>query len=155
MLFFVYPNAIFHLHCTHFLPKQFCIPPCILTRIPSKLSCVFFVSNKNSLIYIYGVGQVWVQLVGFQGADARVILVLRDNIWNALSVLLVLPAFDGTGSLDYPQCWEVYHQTGSTLVSTSRFLEGNKEAKLKPTTFFTSIFQCFSVFILLLTPPGM
>ena len=31
-----------------------------------------------------------------------VILVLRDCIWNALALSLVLPALDGTGSLSYP-----------------------------------------------------
>ena len=52
-------------------------------------------------IYIWG-GGVWVQLLGGQGAYAHVILVLCECIWNAPVVLLVLPAFDDTGSLGSP-----------------------------------------------------
>ena len=37
---------------------------------------------------------------GSQGAHTHVILVLHECIWNAPAVLLVLPAFDDTGSLD-------------------------------------------------------
>ena len=50
-------------------------------------------------IYIYGVKGVWIQLLGGQGTHACVILVLWECIWNAPVVLLVLPAFDDTGSL--------------------------------------------------------
>ena len=43
-----------------------------------------------------------------QGARARVIRVLRDCIWNAPSVLNVLPAFDYTGSLGSPHVeWSI------------------------------------------------
>ena len=45
------------------------------------------------------VGGVWVQLLGDQRALARVIPVLGECIWNAPAISLVLPAFDGTGSL--------------------------------------------------------
>ena len=37
-------------------------------------------------------------MFGGQGVRAHVILVLRENIWNAHAVRLVLPAFDDTGS---------------------------------------------------------
>ena len=47
-----------------------------------------------------GVGGVWVQLLKVLGVRARVILVLRECIWNAPAVSLVFPAFDDTGSLD-------------------------------------------------------
>ena len=47
-------------------------------------------------------GGVWVQLLGVQGSRARVILVLRECIWNAPAVSLVFPTFDFTGSLYYP-----------------------------------------------------
>ena len=38
---------------------------------------------------------------GIQGARYRVII-LRECIWNAPAVSLVLPAFDDTGSLGFP-----------------------------------------------------
>ena len=47
-------------------------------------------------------------IVGDQGPRALVILVLRECIWNALAVSLVLPAFDDTGSLSSPQRQVVY-----------------------------------------------
>ena len=50
-------------------------------------------------IYIYKGGGVWVQLLEGQGTCDRVILVLRERIWNAPAVSLVLPAFEDTGSL--------------------------------------------------------
>ena len=56
----------------------------------------------------YGVGGVWVQLLGGQGARTRVILVLRECIWNAPAVSLVLPAFDDTGSLGFPPRHVIY-----------------------------------------------
>ena len=43
-----------------------------------------------------------------QGARARVILVLRECIWNAPAVSLVFPAFDDAGSLGYPPRQVVY-----------------------------------------------
>ena len=36
-----------------------------------------------------------------QGRFARVILVLRECVWNVPAVSLSLPAFDDTGSLGY------------------------------------------------------
>ena len=59
---------------------------------------------------------VWVQLLGDQVARARVILVLRECIWNAPAFLLVLPAFEDTGSLGSPPRQVVYSRlNGSTL----------------------------------------
>ena len=46
-----------------------------------------------------GGGVVSVQFLKGQVAGARFILVLRECIWNAAGVFLVLPAFDDTGSL--------------------------------------------------------
>ena len=46
-----------------------------------------------------GWGEFGVQLLKGRGARARVILVLRECIWNVPAVLLVLPAFDYTDSL--------------------------------------------------------
>ena len=51
---------------------------------------------------------VWVQLLGGQGARDRVILVLRDCIWNEPGVPLVLPAFDDASSLGSPPHQVVY-----------------------------------------------
>ena len=42
-------------------------------------------------------------MLGVLGTRARVILVLRECIWNALTVSLVLPAFGDTGSLVSPR----------------------------------------------------
>ena len=47
------------------------------------------------------VGGVWGSVMG-QGACARVILVLRDCIWNAPAASFFIPAFDDTGSLGSP-----------------------------------------------------
>ena len=85
-------------------------------------------------IYIYGVGGVWVQFLDGQGARARVILVLRQCIWNTGVVSLVLPAFHDIGSLGSPPSRVVY-PLGSTQVTVSRLIAGNREAELKPTTF--------------------
>ena len=43
-------------------------------------------------------GVVWVQLLGGEGTSARVILGLRECIWNAPKV----SAFDDTGSMGSP-----------------------------------------------------
>ena len=51
---------------------------------------------------------VWVQLLWGREARARVILVLRECIWNVPRVSLVLPAFDFTGSLGFPPHRVVY-----------------------------------------------
>ena len=53
-------------------------------------------------------GGIWVQLLGFQGARARVILVLRKCIWNEPAVSLVLLAFDYTYSQGSPPRQVVY-----------------------------------------------
>ena len=57
---------------------------------------------QGDIIYIYGVGGVWVQLLGGQRACAYVILVLHESIWNALAITLVLLAFEDTSSLGSP-----------------------------------------------------
>ena len=54
-------------------------------------------------IYIYMVDGVWVQLLGDHVALARVVLVLRECIWNAPVVSRALSAFDDTGSLGSPR----------------------------------------------------
>ena len=41
-------------------------------------------------------------IFGGQGARVRVILVLREYIWNAPAISLVLLTFDDTGSLGSP-----------------------------------------------------
>ena len=56
----------------------------------------------------------WVQLLGVKGDCARVILVLRECIWNAPAVSLVLPAYDDTGSLGFPRRQALY-SPGSAL----------------------------------------
>ena len=67
-------------------------------------------------VCIYGVGGVWVQLLGSQGAHARVTLVLRECIWNAPAASLVHLAFSDTGSLGSPLRQVVYPRlNGSTL----------------------------------------
>ena len=43
-----------------------------------------------------------------QGTRAHVIFVLRECIWNRPAVSLVLPAYDGTGSLSSPPRQVVY-----------------------------------------------
>ena len=59
-------------------------------------------------INIYGVGGVWVQLLGGQKARSRVILVLCECIRNTAAVSLVLPAIDDSGSLGSPPRQGVY-----------------------------------------------
>ena len=97
----------------------------------------------------WGGGLVWLQLLEAQGARARVILVLRECVWNA-PVSLVLPAFDHTSSLgSLPR--QVVYSPGSMVppwVIAFRFLAGNKEAELKPSTF--SSLLLFHVFLSLL-----
>ena len=58
-----------------------------------------------------------------------------ECMWNALVVLLGLPTFDDTGSLGSHPRRVFYRPSVSALVTESRFLAGNREAKLKPTTF--------------------
>ena len=85
-------------------------------------------------------------MLGGQGVHARVILVLRQRIWNAHAVSLVFQPFDDTGSLGssprsvvFPLC-----SMGPPWMSASRFLAGNREAELKPTLFLHSYFSMFS-----------
>ena len=59
--------------------------------------------------------------LGGLGTHPRFILVLRECIWNAPAVLLVLSTFDDTGSLGFPQRWVVY-PPGSTLGDCPLFL---------------------------------
>ena len=87
---------------------------------------------------------VGVQLLEGQGTRARVIIVLRERIWNAHAVSLVLPAFGDIGSLGSPPR-QVLYPPGSLVppwVSASRFLAGNREAELKPTTFSSLLLFC-------------
>ena len=53
-------------------------------------------------------GEIWVQLLGAQGACARVILLLRECMLSAPSVSLVLPVLDDLGSLGSPPCRVVF-----------------------------------------------
>ena len=56
---------------------------------------------RLKIYIIWGGGSLGL-IVGSQGARARVILVLRECSWNALTVSLVFPGFDNTGSLGPP-----------------------------------------------------
>ena len=58
-------------------------------------------------------GGVWFQLLEGQGACTPVILVIRERIWNAPAVSLVLPAFDDAGSLGSPR--QVVYPPGSLV----------------------------------------
>ena len=104
------------------------------------------------LIYIYitGVGECGFNCWGVRGARARVILVLHECIWNTPAVLLVLPTFDDTGSLGSPPRQMVL-PPGSMIppwLTASRFLAGNREANLKPTTFSSLLlFRVFMSFL--------
>ena len=63
--------------------------------------------------------------------------VLLECILNVPAVSLVLSAFDNAGFLGFPPRQVVY-SPGSMVtprVTASRFLAGNREAELKPTTF--------------------
>ena len=83
-------------------------------------------------------------IVGGSLVLTAVILVLRECIWSALVGLLGLPTFGDTGSLSYQSHWMAYSPLDSTLVPASRFLTGNRESELKPTTF-SSLHLYFSV----------
>ena len=52
-------------------------------------------------MYIYGMGEIWVQLLKDQGVSTYVILVLHECIWNVTTASLVLPVFD-ISSLGFP-----------------------------------------------------
>ena len=70
-------------------------------------------------------------MFGGRGVRARVILVLRECI------SLDLPAFDDTSSLGSPPR-RVFYPPASMVplwVTACRFLTGNREAELKPSTF--------------------
>ena len=113
----------------------------ILWPICSKQTLPVYTSF--TYISIYGVGEVWVQLLGGQEAHANVILVLCTCIWNAPAFLLILSAFDDTGSLGYHPRRMVYRPSVSNLVTTFRFSSGNRDTELKPTTFSSSNFAFF------------
>ena len=75
-------------------------------------------------IYIYiWCGGFWFQLLGCQGARARVILVLCECIWNVHAVSLVLSYFDDISSLGSPSRQVVY-LPGSILVDYLPFPYG-------------------------------
>ena len=76
---------------------------------------------------------------------ACVILILCECIWNVPKVSLVLLAFDDTGSLGYPPFQGDLSPWFPPWVTTSRFLAGNREAELKPTTFLSLLL--FRVFL--------
>ena len=60
---------------------------------------------------------------------------------------LFLLTFEDTDSMDFSQRRMVY-PLGSTRVTTSRFLEGNREDELEPTTFFSLLhFRDFLSFL--------
>ena len=63
---------------------------------------------------------------------------------KVLEVLICLLTFDDTGSLCYPLHKVIYLSSFSTLVTAFRFLARNREAELKPTTFFQSSFSLIS-----------
>ena len=89
---------------------------------------------------------------GGSWARVRVIHVLRECIWDAPTVSLVLPVFDDTGSLGFlPR--QVVYPPGYIVPSwviAFRFLVGNSETELKPTTF--SSLLLFRVFLSFLFP---
>ena len=93
---------------------------------------------------IYGVGESGYNLWGVR-RPTRVILVLLKCNKNAPAVSHVFPAFKDTGLLGSPPRWVVYYPFVSTLVTISRFLAGNREAELKPTTL--SSLLLFRVFL--------
>ena len=72
--------------------------------------------------------------------DARVILVVRECIWNALVVLLVLQTFDDIGSLGFPPHSVVYLPSVSNLATASHFL---RVCKLKPITLSSLLLSIF------------
>ena len=103
--------------------------------------------SKWNVCVCVGVRGVWVQFLGRQDDRARVILVLHECIWDAPTVSLVLPAFDDTGSLGFPPCWVSYPLVPH-WVTASRFLAGNREAEIKPTTLSSLLlFRLFLSFL--------
>ena len=59
-------------------------------------------------------GESGFKFMGVKGPRARVSLVLRECIWNAAAVSLILPDFDDTGFLGFPPRQVVY-TPGSVL----------------------------------------
>ena len=47
-------------------------------------------------------GGIWVQLLGGQVVEVRVVVFSRGCVWSAPVVSLILPVFDDTGSLGSP-----------------------------------------------------
>ena len=112
----------------------------MVTRI-----CLYFF--ELLLFEPFRVGEVWVQIFWGQGTRARVILALRECIWNGPTVSLVLPIFYDTGSLGSPLLQVVYPSVSMVplWVIASRFLAGNRETEVKPTTFSSLVL--FDVFL--------
>ena len=108
---------------------------------------LFFLPHQSTKGSIW-VRKVKVQFLRGQGSYARVILVLHECIWNATTVLLVLPAFDDTSLLGSPLHHMVYRPSVSLLVTASHFLSRNREAELKPITFSSLLrFHVFLSFL--------
>ena len=92
-------------------------------------------------IYIY-------IFAGGPGVSDHAILVEGECIVSALVVLLSIPTFYDTESLGFPPRWVNYHPPGSSLVTASRFLAGNREAELNPPLslhFYFSVFSCILI----------
>ena len=98
-------------------------------------------------LYIWGGGSLGLLLEG-QGACARVIFVLRECIWNAPAISLVLPTFDDSGSLGSHPRQGVYHPgfLVPPWVTASRFLWENRETELKPIFSSLLLFHDFLSF---------
>ena len=100
----VWPSPVYFATCNDFLLNQLFL----FHRHPdSSFFQAVHLSPFFTLIYIpWGVERV--QLLGGSGGHTRVILVLCESIWYSPAVSLVLPAFDGTGSLGSPPRQAVY-----------------------------------------------
>ena len=86
---------------------------------------ISFITLLIHSIKFWGLGGSLGLIFGGQKARARVILVLRECTWNALTVSRVLLAFDYTGSVGYPP-----RRVGDCLP----FFVGVRESEIKPTT---------------------
>ena len=64
--------------------------------------------KKKARRIVHDRNERWKIVEGNARGLARVILVLRECIWNALRVSLVLPAFDDTVTLGSPPCLVFY-----------------------------------------------
>ena len=126
----------------------------ILTGIFSVSIFQFLNFPTPQYIYIYvcmyGVGGVWIQLLGVQGARASVILVLRECIWNPAPWVILHVGWSwmylecARGLVCPSNLWRYrLHGLSSTSfdlsswfppwVTASRFLAGNRGAELKLT----------------------